>query len=233
MISDKRLIIFPYAGGNGYAFRDMARHLKNDFFVTALDLPGHGSRMRESLLTDVYAMADDLFEQVRPFLNSSRVIFWGHSLGSILAYFVARLAGKANLPGPCRLFLSGRPAPFVNVHEKYLHLMPRQAFLSHLLSYGGIPDSVVRETELIDFFLPIIRADFQALSTFDEQNLESIHVPLTILMGTEDRPKIDGPVRSWQELSTQEVSFKSFSGGHFFIFQHLAAIGWLISQSIR
>jgi len=233
VISEKRLIIFPYAGGNAYAFRDINKYVGNDFFVTALDLPGHGSRMRESLLTDVHAMADDLFQQVRPFLHASRVVFWGHSLGSILAYFVARLAEQSRLPRPCRLFLSGRPAPFVNVHEKYLHLMPRQAFLSHLLNYGGIPDSVARETELIDFFLPIIRADFQALSTFDDQELESIPVPLTLMMGTEDRPKMDGPVRSWQELSTQEVTFKSFSGGHFFIFQHLEAIGRLISQSIQ
>ena len=227
------MIIFPYAGGNAYSFRDIAKYMGKDFFVTALDLPGHGSRMRETLLTDVHAMADDLFRQVQPYLNSSRVVFWGHSLGSILAYIVACLAEKSQISSPCRLFLSGRPAPFVNVHEKYLHLMPRQAFLSHLLNYGGIPDSVARETELIDFFLPIIRADFQALSTFDAQELESIPVPLTIMMGTEDRPKMEGPVRSWQELSTREVSFKSFSGGHFFIFQHLEAIGRLISQSIQ
>lgn len=233
MISEKRLIIFPFAGGNAYAFRDINKCLSKDFSVSALDLPGHGSRMRESLLTDVHAMADDLFQQACPYLNASRVVFWGHSLGSILAYFVARQADLSGLPVPCHLFLSGRPAPFVNVHEKYLHLMPRQAFLSHLLNYGGIPESVARETELIDFFLPIIRADFQALSTFDAQELKPVHIPLTVMMGTEDRPKMDGPVRSWQELSTREVSFKSFSGGHFFIFQHLEAIGRLISQSIQ
>lgn len=59
--------------------------------VSTFELPGRRRRFAQPLLRDCNEMARDLLRQMRPQLDQPYVLF-GHSLGSLLAYLVARLA---------------------------------------------------------------------------------------------------------------------------------------------
>lgn len=105
-----RLICFPHAGGAASAFLPLARALAPAVEVLAAQYPGRQDRRSEQPVDDMGRLADALTEQVRSRVTGPYVLF-GHSMGAVAAYEVARRLAERSLPGPEALILSGRGAP--------------------------------------------------------------------------------------------------------------------------
>ena len=226
------LFCLPFAGGSYYAYRDFERYLSGGIRPVLLDFPGHGRRLKEPLLTDLHDMADDVFSQIRAHLHEPYAIY-GHSMGAMVAYLAARKVEKEKMPEPVHLFLTGRQAPSVESKEKDAYLLPKQEFIRRLGEYGGIPKEVLAEKELLDFFEPIIRADFQAIGTYlhTENGAAPLNVPITVMIGLNDTVSYQ-EVLKWQEITHKKITVRQFPGGHFFIFDHVADISRIISRTL-
>ena len=222
------LFVLPFAGGSFYAYNGLREFLPAFINMVPLDLPGHGMRLNEPLLTDIHAMADDIFYRIEPQLDTPYAIF-GHSMGAVLGYLLGRTLGNNGRKPPLHLFLSGRNGPRSTTED--LHTLPRQQFFQKVADYGGMPGEIMQEPELVDLFEPILRADFQAVETYRPATAEPIAVPVTLLLGEADKTTRRFELQ-WRCAAPREITVKSFSGGHFFIFNHLAAIGELISQTL-
>jgi surfactin synthase thioesterase subunit len=98
--------------------------------------------------------------------------------------------------------------------------------------YGGIPPEVAAEKELMDMFVPILKADFQAHAEYQHHVPQKLDVPVSVFMGENENITYD-EASQWQEITTQPVSVQIFSGGHFFIFDHLPEIGNIISRKLE
>ena len=83
----------------------------------------------------------------------------------------------------------------------------------------------------MNYFEPIIKADFQSVETYKYAETEPFNVPLVILRGEQDDMTYDECLL-WQKETLQNVNVNSFTGGHFFIFDHLSEIGSLISKQL-
>ncbi|MCP4691389.1 MAG: thioesterase [Desulfobacterales bacterium] len=225
------LFCFPYAGGACYAYKEFDRHITDAVRLTAFDLPGHGKRMQEPLLTDIDEMVEDLFYQIKTDLHGPYA-FYGHSLGANLAYLLAKKIREEKLPGPARLFLSGRAGPAVETKEKNYHLLPREEFLEKITAYGGTPEEVLAEKELMELMEPILRADFQAVASFRHDNAILLDAPITVMIGSNDNVTHQEAMK-WREVTRREITVKQFPGKHFFIFDHLPEIGGMISSSLE
>lgn len=224
------LVLLPYAGGSFYAYNGLIKLLGPGVTPLALDLPGRGRRLREALLTDAEAMAADVFGQIRPHLERPYAIF-GHSLGAVLAYLTAGLARGAGLPEPRHLFLSARAAP-EQAEPGRLHTLPEPEFLEQVVArYQGIPQAVLDEPELLAFFGPILRADVTAAEKFRHQP-QAVSAPITVLLG-EDDPSTRLRQPAWHQVTSGPVTLRRFSGGHFFLFDHLAEVAGLINHTLR
>ncbi len=226
-----KLFCLPFAGGSSYAYREFEQHISDFITVRFIDFPGHGKRMREPLLTNIHEMADDIFYQIRDDLNEPYAIY-GHSLGATVSYLLSKkIVGKDMPNQPFHLFLSGRAAPSVKKEDRTFHLLPKEEFIDKVAEYGGIPELVLQEKELMDFFEPILRADFQAVETYKYEKTDLLDIPITALIGLNEKVTYDEALK-WRETTTRDVSVKQFTGGHFFIFEHLAEIGRIISQTL-
>lgn len=224
------LFLIPYAGGSFYAYNGLAGLLAPGIAPVALDLPGRGRRLREPLLDDAGAMARDLFGLMRPRLAQPYAIF-GHSLGAILACLTAGLARQAGLPEPRHLFLSARAAP-EQPEPGRLHALPESDFLDQMARrYQGIPQAVLDEPELLALFGPILRADVTAAENFRHQP-QGLSAPATVLLG-EDDPSTRHREPGWDQATSGPVTLRRFSGGHFFLFDHLPEVAALINQTLR
>lgn len=221
------LFCLPYAGGHAAVFAELGPHLRGAR-LRGVDLPGHGRRVSERPLASLEAMADDVLAQIGPELDAP-FAFYGHSLGATLAFLMTRRLCRAARP-PLALFVSGRQAPSVP-DSPMRHRLPGPEFLRMIESLGGCPPEVLRNRELMEFFEPVLRADFQAAETWPYAEAPPFSVPITVLRGASDG--VDEPrARLWQRETTFPLELISMTGGHFFIVNHWPEIGEIISSWI-
>ena len=221
------LICLPYAGGHAAVFAELGRHLRGAR-LRGVDLPGHGRRVAERPLASLEAMADDVLERIGPELDAPYALY-GHSLGATLSCLLTRRLCRAARP-PLALFVSGRQAPCVP-DRPMRHGLPGQEFLRVIASLGGCPPEVLRNRELMDFFEPVLRADFQAAETWPYVEAPPFSVPITVLRGADDG--VDEPrARLWQRETTYPLELITMTGGHFFIANHWPEIGEIVSSRI-
>ncbi len=225
-----RLFCFPFAGGASYSYRELDGRLASHIRVTSIDLPGHGRRMDEPLLTDLHDMADDAFHRIRHDLGTPYA-FYGHSLGSMLCFLVARRIAERKMPPPIHLFVSGRGSPSAGVKDKDVHLLPGAAFMKKIADYGGTAEETLAEDALMAFMEPILRADFQAAADYRHAPSHPLSTPITVMNGLTDDVS-DEDASTWREATDREVSVRWFPGGHFFIFDHLPEISGIILKEL-
>lgn len=127
--------------------------------ICGVQLSGHGSRMREPLLTSFAEVVDRIAQAIAP-LDDRPFAFFGHSLGGLLAFEVARLGARLGLPAPKQLFLSGCEPAAHHGPGKALHLMPDAELADNLRDFNGTPPEVLRNGELMALLLPSLRTDF-------------------------------------------------------------------------
>jgi medium-chain acyl-[acyl-carrier-protein] hydrolase len=169
-----RLFCFPHAGGGTHAYAKWAQALPEYLDVVAISPPGRGTRIREPPVEDLNAMATAIFDGVKlqadiPFA------FFGHSLGSIIAYEVARRLASAGLPLPVLMFVSAHEPPTNAVDDpswtswtswtrrgrptSWMHELSDAEFTGAALERGFIPADAVSDAGLMAVLLPALRAD--------------------------------------------------------------------------
>ena len=221
----------PYAGGNAYAYRPLERHLPEGVRLVGIELPGRGKRTREPLCRSLEALADDVFVSLRPRLRGARYALFGHSMGASLSFLCLRRIADAGLPLPAVAFLSGAQPPMHPCRDEGRHLLPRDDFIDMLRTLGGCPPEVLAEKALIDYFEPMLRADFEAVETWRPAPAAPLPVPLVVLHGQGDGFS-QAEARGWERETTRAFEFHEFPGGHFFLLQHWPDIARLIGDAL-
>jgi medium-chain acyl-[acyl-carrier-protein] hydrolase len=224
------LFMLPFAGGNVYSYRAIEKELGPGIKAAAIDLPGHGRRLDMPLLTDIRRMADDLFLQIRNRLDAPYALF-GHSMGATLGYLLTRRILAEELSCPMHLFCTGRQAPTVESREKGSHNLPGDPFLEKVRAYDGLPDALLKEKDVLAFFEPILRADFEAIGSYRYTPAPPLDLPITVIIGTEERTSYEDACR-WREVTTGEVTVLRFHGKHFFIFRHARTLAGVIEERL-
>jgi len=224
------LYCLPYAGGNAFSYRPLEACRPPGLTVSGIELPGRGRRSGEALRHSLEELADDAFAQLRGNLGTGRYALFGHSMGAALAYLCLQRIRDAGLALPEALFLSGKAAPGV-IQDKGRHRLPRPQFIEMLHNLGGCPPEILQHQELLDYFEPILRADFQAIETWRHRPAEPLPVPLVVLVGREDEVTRDHAA-AWSRETSGEFQLHEFDGDHFFIHRHWTRIAALIAATL-
>jgi surfactin synthase thioesterase subunit len=220
------LFCFPFAGGSKYSYNHYLKSSDPNLKIIPYDYPGRGARLRESLLTNLDEIVHDAFIQIKHDLNTPYAIF-GHSMGALVAFLLTKTIIKNNYPKPFELFLTGSRGPACVRKESTRYSLPNELFVKKLKEIGGCPEEVLNDDELMRFFEPILRADFKALETHQYTTKEMIDVPITVMIGKDEKISYE-EVKMWRNETTKEVQIVQFSGKHFFIFEHADDIMKLI-----
>ena len=224
------LVCLPYAGGNSFAYRKLGRHL--DAFVKplAVELPGHGLLFNEPQIDSLDRMADYVLDAIADKVRGEPWSLFGHSMGGMLGYLVARRAPERLLPPPLHLFISARRPGSVRPPFYWMDLT-RDEFLERISRLGGIPKEVLDNRELMDIFEPILYRDVKALETHPHDDTAPVICPITVLIGADDDIPEDH-ARLWNRDTIAPVTVRVFTGGHFFAFERLEEVGRLISATL-
>lgn len=212
-----RLICFPYAGGGASAYYPWGRELPAQIGVYAAQLPGREERYSETPLKSLSFLVESVIQAVSA-LPASPFALFGHSMGALLAFELAQKLQERSLPQPVHLFVSGRQSPRTPLACEPMHLLPDGAFLRECVRrYQGIPQAVLNEPELVKLFLPVLRADMEAVETYKYQHRQPLTVPVTALHGSDDYTSKPEEIQLWANETQSGFSYLELPGGHFFL----------------
>jgi external thioesterase TEII len=205
-----QLICFPFAGGYSATFRPLKPLLQEHCDLVVAEPPGHGSN-RMPLVESLETLVETYLEALIPQLDKPFVLF-GHSMGGLVVY---RLTQQLERRGifPEAVIISAVQPP--HIRRKTMTHLDDRAFLNYVIDIGGIPAELVKEREVLEYFLPALRADFKALETFEHMDHSVLQAPVHILNGEKDEPCMQSAA-SWRQW-TKRIRFHSFQGGHMFL----------------
>ncbi len=211
-----RLFCFPYAGGGASTFRTWADDLPADIEVCPVQLPGRENRVREQLFTQLLPLVETLASALRPSLNTP-FAFFGHSMGALISFELARQLRRQGAPEPIHLFVSSRPAPQLPDLEP-IHQLPEAAFVTELWSrYNGLPEVLLHNSELMKLFLPVLQADFAIFETYVYTTEASLDCPISAFGGLQDSTVSQEDLLAWRHQTCKSFTLQMFSGDHFFL----------------
>ncbi|MBE9069954.1 thioesterase [Leptolyngbya cf. ectocarpi LEGE 11479] len=211
-----RLFCFPYAGGSSHIFRCWPETISSKLEVCAVELPGRGHRFSELLMTELTAVVSAVTNAINPYLDRPYFLF-GHSLGALLAYEVARSLQQKGQIEPAHLVISGRNAPHFPVSVPPIHKLPETEFIAAIRHYNGTPEAVLENPELLDLFLPVLRADFTMLETYQYRSKPQLSCPIKVYSGTTDTHTKPAGLAAWRQQTSGPFTQKLFPGDHFFL----------------
>ncbi|MGE3272883.1 MAG: thioesterase II family protein, partial [Chloroflexota bacterium] len=162
-----RLFCLPFGGGGAQTYREWPAALGPDIEVWHAQLPGREARHREPPLTSLPPLVQPLAAAMLPYLDRPYAIF-GHSMGALIAFELARLFRRLGAPAPTYLFVSARRAPHLPDWRPPLHTLPDADLVDHLNQrYNGLPRAVLESADLLRMFTPLIRADLTLTELYD------------------------------------------------------------------
>jgi medium-chain acyl-[acyl-carrier-protein] hydrolase len=213
-----RLFCFPYAGGNATIFQSWSRNLPEQIELCAIQLPGHGDRLKELPFQNLAELTEALVPELHPYLDRPYALF-GHSMGALISFEVARQLQlhQPSLHRLKHLFVSGRRAPHLPDRLPHLHQLPDREFLEELSHFNGTPAEVLNNAELMQFFMPTLRSDFSVCETYRYVEAAPLTCPITVFGGVDDSIEPVDLMQGWSLQTQCQTSIENVPGGHFFI----------------
>jgi medium-chain acyl-[acyl-carrier-protein] hydrolase len=214
-----RLFCFPFGGGGSLAFRPWVGTFPPTVELDAVQLPGRESRFSEPALTSWPPLVNALADAIAPFLDLP-FAFYGHSLGTLVAFELALELRRRRMRLPFHLLVSGRNAPNRAPSRRRPLDLSDDEFVAELRALDGTPEEVFAHPELLEILLPILRADFRLNATYTHGDEPPLDLPVTAYGGRHDAEAAEQDLAAWSEVTTGPFQLRMMPGGHFFVNTH-------------
>ncbi len=212
-----RLFCLPFAGSGAAVFSSWSDALPDTIELCPIQLPGRESRLRESAHDRLKPLVEDLGQALRPYLDKPYALF-GHSLGALIAFELARHLRRCGLALPEHLFVSARRAPQLPDPDSPLHVLADRVFVERLQQrYNAIPDVILQDPDYLQLFIPTLRADFAVVETYAYDDAPALDCPITGFGGRDDPRATPEAMAGWRMHTTKAFDMVTFPGGHFFL----------------
>ncbi|WP_438017929.1 thioesterase domain-containing protein [Sorangium sp. So ce315] len=210
-----RLFCFPYAGGGASIYSAWWRELPAHTELCAIKLPGREARLGEPPFERLTALVQALATALDGWLTKP-FAFYGHSMGALVSFELARELRRRGAPPPRHLFVAARRAPHLPSSAP-VHGLPDGEFLAWLRRIGGTPEEVLREPELLALFMPVLRADLAINEAEPFVPGAPLDCPISAFGGVDDERADPAGLEAWGQHTRGPFRIAMFPGGHFFL----------------
>ena len=211
-----RLFCFPYSGAGTSIFRAWLRSFPAHIEVCPVRLPGRENRIDEPLIAEMPLLVQATAEGLWPYLDRP-FAFFGHSLGALLSFELARYVRRHYGLSAVHLFVSGHGAPHLRTADPPCYTLPETEFVQKLRELHGTPDEVLDNAELRELILPILRADFAVCETYVYEDGEPLDRPISAFGGLQDACVSRADLEAWRAHTCAGSSARLLPGDHFFL----------------
>lgn len=223
------LYIFPHAGGSAASYVRFARAFGADLKRMAVQYPGRTDRHDVPDIASIPALADDVYTMLAAaIVPDSRVAFFGHSMGGLVAFEVARRFEAQGKP-VAALFLSASAAPGHAGYE-YLHRGSDDDLLKMVTEMTGAESGFIG-SRFGDTILRTLR-NYGAITEYNCPAGTTVSCPIYAYAAAEDTAVSYESVQKWSEFTTSGFTIQQVPGTHLYITENVAAIVEDIEQRI-
>ena len=227
-----RLFCFPYGGGAAHIYHSWPNRLPAWVDVCAVQPPGRANRLHESPFTNVDDLIRAAAEALEEFLDLP-FAFFGHSIGALISFELARHFRRAHALEPYSLIVSGCRAPQIPYTGSCTFDLPEDEFLAEVQRLNGIPKEVLEHAELIQLMMPLLRSDFTMDQTYAYRDEEPFHCPIVAFGGLQDKIVSRESLEAWSLQTTNTFAATLLQGDHFFIHTAQDLLLRTISSSLQ
>lgn len=225
-----RLVCFPHAGGAASFFHPMAARFAPAVDVLSIQYPGRQDRRHESCVDSVAALADLIADELVGLGDDLPTVYFGHSMGAVLAFEVTLRLETAGGPAPRSVVASGRRAPSAHRDER-VHLRDDDGIVAELKLLNGTDAALLADSEILRMSMPAIRGDYTAIETYVGSH-RRIRAGITVLTGGEDPKTSLDEARAWERHTAGAFRVVVLPGGHFFLVGNQDAVSREIAADL-
>ena len=211
-----RLFCLPYAGGSSTIFYRWSEYVSPAIEVCSVQLPGREGRLTMPPYTSMRPLVQAVRNALLPFLDRPYLLF-GHSLGALIAFELARDLRACGAPRPLSLLVSAASAPHVARASDRLHTLPDDKLIRQLSLLQGTRQEILQHPEIMQLLLPTIRADLQVFETYTYKAGPSLPCPIAAFGGNDDERVSLADLENWRRHTGAAFSLAMLPGDHFFI----------------
>jgi medium-chain acyl-[acyl-carrier-protein] hydrolase len=186
----------------------------------------------ETSFSRLSPLVQALAEALVPLLDMPFAVF-GHSLGALVGFELARALRKQSGVQPVHLFVSADRAPQIPLPGRPIHALPEGEFLAELRCLNGTPGKVLEHAELMRIMLPILRADFAVYETYAYSAEPPLDCAISSFGGLQDRKVNCGDLEAWRDQTRASFSLRMFPGDHFFLNTSQSLLLRVLSEELR
>ncbi|MFN7945823.1 MAG: thioesterase domain-containing protein [Blastocatellia bacterium] len=231
-----RLFCFPWSGAGASVYYKWASVFPPGIELCPVQLPGRESRLTEPAFQHLEPLVEAAGNALLPYLNRP-FAFFGHSMGALIGFELARWLRRHQHPGPVHLLVSGHNAPQFPGDYAPIHALPEPEFIAELRRLNGTPDEVLNHAELRDLIVPVLRSDFSVCETYNYTAEAPLSCPISAFGGLQDVDVSRAKLEAWREQTTGAFSMRLFPGDHFYLLtaRHhlLRALALELDQTVR
>ncbi len=227
-----KLFIFPHAGGSAQYYVPFAKTFTTDIKRVAVQYPGQRGKQDFASFTSLPALADEVCKMVSPDkeggVDGPPIAFFGHSMGGLLAFEVARRFEAAGRP-IAALFVSACAAPgrvgYDDIPED------DEGLLAAVSTLTGASPEFMQNPEFAASILPTLRG-LKAIANYNCPAEVTLSCPIHVFYGDDDEIATAEKVTPWTERTTAAFTMREFKGHHFYLNDHLGELVPEVEQKI-
>lgn len=227
-----RLFCFPYGGGGASVYTTWQKDLPAGVEVCPVQTPGRENRFAEPPLTRIPELVDRLVEVVSPFLDRPLALF-GHSVGALAAFDLARRLRRLGRPAPEWLFVSGHPCPGLPPRLPRVSHLSKAEFVKAMRGPYEMDPALLDRPEMMELVFPTLRADYELVETYALGDEPPLDVPLSAFGGASDPETTEAEIAAWGRHTTGPFRHRMLPGKHMFITSSRDALLGEIAQDLR
>jgi surfactin synthase thioesterase subunit len=212
--ADRVLVCFHYAGGSAQTFHSWRKRLPQRYALLSVELPGRGRRQGAPFAESIQEVAEQLASDFSEIARQPTV-FYGHSLGALVAYETARSLRRRSLPEPKLLIASCRAAPGSAALTDSLPALSDADLRRYLEALRGTPKAILENRALMDFTIPILRADLELIYGYRHVASPRLVIPIEVIGAVDDRWAPLECLLEWRSITDGDFRLRMLPGGHF------------------
>jgi medium-chain acyl-[acyl-carrier-protein] hydrolase len=198
--------------------------------VCPVQLPGREMRLTEAPFKRLPGLVRAVTQALLPYLEKP-FAFFGHSMGALVSFELARQLRRQHGLEPVHLFVSGSRSPQMRDKSHPTYDLPDAQFMKELHSLNGTPKEVLEHPKLMALMLPMLRADFEVCQTYRYVDEPPLSCPLTVFGGLQDETDRES-LETWREQTTASFSLRMLPGDHFFLHTARSQLIRMVAQEL-
>jgi surfactin synthase thioesterase subunit len=207
-VTGPRLFCFPHAGGGAPTLPGVS--------IVPVRLPGRESRLTEAPFERMEPLVAALAGAIAGYLDRP-FAFFGHSMGAIVAFELARELRRRSEPLPGILIASSARAPRYRLNHVPKPDPTDEELLAQLRGLSGTPAGLMEDRAALAVILPALRADTHLYRQYVYKSEPPLDVPIRAYGGVDDPNITLEHLEGWAGETTRSFTVRRFAGGHFYL----------------